>query len=590
MGLLRVSFSSALLMAELTFCQSTAPTPAREYIYLNGRLVVVEVPAAPISLAITPEQITLGPAASRQFTANISGTTDTTVLWSLNPGTGAGTISNAGVYTAPTIISNPQSVTVTATSNADPTKTASATIYLIPDATAPNIITASQLPNGTVEQFYFQPLAAAGGTPPYSWAFVNGTLPVAMGVETGEFANVTGTPSQAGQYGLTVVVNDSKNRSATKTFTLAVDAAAPMPLSFRTSPPLPDAIVGSPYSLNFAAAGGAPPYNWSLTGGTLPPGLTLRTTTVQGLQYGTVAGKLSRGGAYTFDLTVSDTNHASQRSTFTVSVRAVPGDFDGNGVPDLLWQNDDTRQVGIWFLSGAQQADVLGIDYPAPGTYQGWTLVTTADMDGDGVPDLIWQNDATRSVGTWYMGGDKGMTMLGTAFQAPGSYPGWTLVGVADVNGDGVPDLIWQNDTTRQVGTWYMAGPKATTVLGVGFQAPGTYPNWRVVGIADIDGNGVPDLVWQNDITREVGTWYMGGLQGTDVLQVAYQAPGSYPGWKVIAVVDMDGNGTPDLVWQNDTTREVGTWYMAGAQGTTRLGTAFQATGSFPGWRAVGPR
>jgi hypothetical protein len=50
------------------------------------------------------------------------------------------------------------------------------------------------------------------------------------------------------------------------------------------------------------------------------------------------------------------------------------------------------------------------------------------------------------------------------------------------MNGDGVPDLIWQNDTTRSVGTWYMSDAQATTVLNIFFQAPNSYAGWRAVG------------------------------------------------------------------------------------------------------------
>jgi hypothetical protein len=241
-------------------------------------------------------------------------------------------------------------------------------------------------------------------------------------------------------------------------------------------------------------------------------------------------------------------------------------------------------------MGGPQGLTLLSTGYPAPGSYPGWTLVTVADMDGNGTPDLVWQNDTTRQVRIWFMGGPQGTDVLGTADPAPGNYAGWRLAGVADVDRNGVPDLVWQNDSTRTVGTWLMSGPQATTLLGVVYQAPGSYPGWTLVGLADMDGNGVPDLVWQNDETRTVGTWFMGGPQGTTFLGSAYQAPGSYPGWRVVGITDLNGDGTPDLMWQNDMTRSVGTWYLSGPQATTVLGTAFQAPGTYPGWRAVGPK
>ena len=137
----------------------------------------------------------------------------------------------------------------------------------------------------------------------------------------------------------------------------------------------------------------------------------------------------------------------------------------------------------------------------------------TADFDGDGHPDLVWQNDTTRQVTVWYMGGAQGATFQGWNYLSGGA-AGWKVVGVADFNGDGVPDLIWQNDTTRAVTVWYMGGAQGATFQGWNYLSGGA-PGWTVVGAADFNGDGVPDLIWQNDTTRAVTVWYMGGAQGT---------------------------------------------------------------------------
>ena len=66
-----------------------------------------------------------------QFTATVSGTTNTAVTWQVNgvPGGNStvGTISSDGLYTAPAVQPNPSTVTITAVSQADPTKSGSAT-------------------------------------------------------------------------------------------------------------------------------------------------------------------------------------------------------------------------------------------------------------------------------------------------------------------------------------------------------------------------------------------------------------------------------------------------------------------------------
>jgi len=83
----------------------------------------------PVGVTVGPASESLTGGSSGTFSASISGATNTAVTWSLVPP--VGTIAN-GVYQAPAIIANQQTVAITATSAADPTKTASATVTLIP--------------------------------------------------------------------------------------------------------------------------------------------------------------------------------------------------------------------------------------------------------------------------------------------------------------------------------------------------------------------------------------------------------------------------------------------------------------------------
>ncbi len=86
--------------------------------------------AQPVSVATTPSSVSLGPSKSQAFAAVVKNARDTSVSWSLLPAIGS--ISPAGLYTAPTSISAPQQVSVIATSVADKTKQAIATVSLIP--------------------------------------------------------------------------------------------------------------------------------------------------------------------------------------------------------------------------------------------------------------------------------------------------------------------------------------------------------------------------------------------------------------------------------------------------------------------------
>ena len=79
-----------------------------------------------ITVSLSPSTVSLAPSGTQAFTATVLGTSNTAVTWSINPSVGA--ISSAGLYAAPSTILTSQTVTVTAQSVADPTKSASAQV------------------------------------------------------------------------------------------------------------------------------------------------------------------------------------------------------------------------------------------------------------------------------------------------------------------------------------------------------------------------------------------------------------------------------------------------------------------------------
>ena len=88
-----------------------------------------------IHVNVSPGGIGLGANRSQQFSAAVTGTTNTSVTWSINP-VNAGTISGSGLYTAPSNVSTAQTVTITATSAADGETAGSTTVNLIAGAAA----------------------------------------------------------------------------------------------------------------------------------------------------------------------------------------------------------------------------------------------------------------------------------------------------------------------------------------------------------------------------------------------------------------------------------------------------------------------
>jgi hypothetical protein len=94
----------------------------------------------PISVSVSPPTATVPLNATQQFTATVSGTSNNLVNWSVSgagcTGNGCGTISASGLYTAPGTIPTPPTVTVTATSAPDMTKSGTSTVTLSTNANA----------------------------------------------------------------------------------------------------------------------------------------------------------------------------------------------------------------------------------------------------------------------------------------------------------------------------------------------------------------------------------------------------------------------------------------------------------------------
>ncbi len=109
-------------------------------------------PPPTVSISVSPTTASVQTGATQQFTATVTGTSNTAVTWQVNSVAGGnstvGTISAAGLYTAPAAVPNPAAVTVTATSSADSTKTASATVTV----TAPPAVAVTLTPPQAVVQ------------------------------------------------------------------------------------------------------------------------------------------------------------------------------------------------------------------------------------------------------------------------------------------------------------------------------------------------------------------------------------------------------------------------------------------------------
>lgn len=208
---------------------------------------------------------------------------------------------------------------------------------------------------------------------------------------------------------------------------------------------------------------------------------------------------------------------------------------------------------------------------------------------GDRRPDLVWFNESTRQIAAWHMGGTLGnqAVMGGELLSTPALPAGWRVVGSFSER-LGETELFLQSDS-GQLAMWVFNG--RTFRNGVNLN-PGMVPdtNWKVRAVGDLNHDGHADLVWQYAPTGLVAIWFMNGSDLGSTSGVVGGAPGS--DWEIFGTGDSDLDGELDLYWQNRTTGTLAVWRLLydGHFQYLLLASAgsLSASPSDPGWHAVG--
>lgn len=277
------------------------------------------LPSAP-SLTVTPTTLpsmVYGQVYSPVTLSTTGGTAPYTYSFTGTPPDGIA-ISGSGVISGTPSKAGSFSFSVHVADSSGTPKTTDQS-YTVSVALPTLSLTPVSIPSGTQGSAYSTSLMTTGGTAPYTYALSSGTLP--SGITLNATGTISGTPTQAGNFPITVRVTDSTpsvdgitHATTTRTYTLQV--ALPPPITLR--PSLPDGSFGTAYSQAITASGGTAPYQFTATG-SVPTGLTLNAN-------GSLSGTPTGTGTFNFTVTATDANSFTGTQAYTVNIAAVaPG-------------------------------------------------------------------------------------------------------------------------------------------------------------------------------------------------------------------------------------------------------------------------
>jgi hypothetical protein len=247
-----------------------------------------------------------------------------------------------------------------------------------------------------------------------------------------------------------------------------------------------------------------------------------------------------------------------------------PADVNGDKRADLIAFNPTTMAVDVTLSTGTNfGGGYAGYQVWNTNTKYGsdWVLLDPADVNGDGLADLIAFQPSTNKVnvtlstGTNFGGGYAGSQVWNSNTKYG---PDWTLLDPADVNRDDKADLIAFQPSTNKVNVTLSTGTNFGGGVG-GFQVWNTNTkygaDWNLLPLADANGDRRADLIafqpstTKINVTLSKGTNFGGGLAGFQVWNL--RSKYTINQWKLLPPTDVTGDRKADIIAYNATTYQI---------------------------------
>ncbi len=514
-------------------------------------------PPPSISVSVTPTSGTVILGNTQAFTATVTNTNDKAVAWSVNGvargNATTGTITSAGVYTAPADLPLPAEVQITATSHADATKSGAANLTIASDITLGITPTSASVELGAAQQFHSRISSSGHPDTAVHWSVSGAACPGACGTvdANGNYTAPQILPQPA-RLSLTAQSVADPTRLASVPVTITSDflfqLSAPSSVPTEASVPITATLTPVPGSHPSGVV------TWSLSGagcsgaacGTLAAG---RASTG-------VSGTITNTATYTAPLTAPSPNSititatpqadptkraqatllaqvgisvslspvaatltANDRATLTVLVTGTSNTSVAWSVNGVAGGNTTVGQICVLASSPCQtvtNGNVSQVDFLAPGALPQPNPVTVrvasaADPTKSASAQITVINHVVVTV------------QPGSVTLAPLAVQGFT----ATVLGTANQSVVWQVQGTGCIG----AGICGTINSNGTYTAPGAPPN----------PNSLQVLAISSDDTTQSGTASVTISSGADIL--ALHPASVYAGGADGFTLRADGSG-----------------------------------------------
>ena len=313
-----------------------------------------------------------------------------------------------------------------------------------------------------------------------------------------------------------------------------------------------------------------PPAQYKLTLNAIPSGAGTVTASpeqpVGGYDAGTVV-----------TITATGENFSSWSGAASGSSSSVQVTMNGNKTVNaifgsdrqVVFQNLNNRTLSVWMMNGTTNiASTLLRN--GTGVAPGWKAVTMADFDGNGTKDILFQNTGGK-MAIWRM---DGMSYLGAVNVRNGQSAGtgWKAIGAGDLNGDNSVDIVFQN-TNGKLAAWFMNGTTfVSSSMLRGGQAPAS--GTKAIGVIDLNNDTKADILLQSS-TGVVSVWFMNGAAYVSSKNLRNGQAASQ-GWRLCGFADFNNDTHADFLWQHQDSR-MAVWRM---NGTNYLGVTSLRNGT----------